>query len=84
MDKKEQSYRKELAALEIQLQDPAIFSDKNYPKLAKRKANLEAVMDLFNEKTKLLSDREAAEALRSNSESSNRKSEKTKINLLPL
>jgi peptide chain release factor 1 len=68
MDKKEQSYRKELAALEIQLQDPAIFSDKNYPKLAKRKANLEAVMDLFNEKTKLLSDREAAEALRSNSD----------------
>jgi peptide chain release factor 1 len=69
MDKKEAAYRKELQELDNQLLDPAIFSDKNYPKLAKRKANLESVLELFDEKTKLLSDKKEAESLKSSSDS---------------
>jgi peptide chain release factor 1 len=63
MDQKEHTYRKELESLDSQLQDPAIFSDRNYPKLAKRRANFQAVVDLFDEKAKLLSDQKSAQEL---------------------
>jgi hypothetical protein len=35
MDQKEQHLREELNGLKEQLQDPNIYSDKNYPRLAK-------------------------------------------------
>ena len=44
MDDKEQQLRKELADLETKLQDPAVYSDKNYPKLARRKTNLKQLL----------------------------------------
>jgi peptide chain release factor 1 len=68
MDQKEQLYRQELRELDTRLQDPAIFSDKNYPKLAKRKSNLETVIGLFDERAKLLHDQSEAEALKSNND----------------
>jgi peptide chain release factor 1 len=68
MESKAQPYRDELKALEIQLEDPAIFSDKNYPKLAKRKANLEFIIRLFDENAQLLRDQQAAEALKTNND----------------
>ncbi|HZL07775.1 MAG TPA: peptide chain release factor 1 [Candidatus Dormibacteraeota bacterium] len=64
MDNKEEQLRTELKDLETQLQDPTIYADKNYPKLAKRRSELEDLVALFNEKTKLLTDRRSSEELK--------------------
>jgi peptide chain release factor 1 len=61
MDAKEQPLRQELQDLEQKLQDPAIFSDKNYPKIAKRRGELERIVALFDEKTLLLKAKQEAE-----------------------
>jgi len=63
MDQKEQNLRAELAELETKLQDPAIYSDSSYPKLAKRSSELQGLVALFDEKAKLLSDKAEAETL---------------------
>lgn len=60
MDHKEQEFRKELSELEDMFQDPAIFSDKGYPKLAKRKSELESIISLFDAKEKLAKDKASA------------------------
>ncbi len=49
MDSKEQSLRTEYDALQQKLQDPSVYSDTGYPKLAKRQAYLEHVVELFDE-----------------------------------
>ncbi|HSW36906.1 MAG TPA: peptide chain release factor 1 [Candidatus Saccharimonadales bacterium] len=64
MDQKEQALRVELQDLEQKLQDPAIFSDKNYPRLAKRRSELEAIIALFDENHRLGKQHEAAEELK--------------------
>jgi peptide chain release factor 1 len=69
MEQKEQSLRAELAELDQKLQDPGIFSEKSYPKLAKRKSELDELVALFDEKAKLLADKLEAEELRSGSDS---------------
>jgi len=53
MEHKEQTYRAELAELTEKLTDPTIYSDKNYPKLAKRRAEAERIVTLFNDKRDL-------------------------------
>lgn len=53
MEQKEQALRTELEQLQQQLQDPAIFSDPSYPKLAKRQKFLEDTLALFDERKKL-------------------------------
>jgi len=63
MDAKEQHLRQELEELDQQLQDPAIFSDKNYPKLAKRRGALERIVTLFNERLMLAKAKKEAEDL---------------------
>jgi len=63
MEQKEQHLRAELAELAERLQDPAIYSDKNYPKLAKRQAELEKIVGLFDTAAKLRADIEAAREL---------------------
>lgn len=67
MDQKEQNLRAELKELDEKLQDPAIFSDKSYPKIAKRKSAIEDLLKLFDEKQKLLSDKKSAEDLKNSS-----------------
>lgn len=49
MEAKEQAYRDERAELQSKLQDPAIFSDPSYPKLAKRLKDVEEVVGLFDD-----------------------------------
>lgn len=49
MESKEQAYRDELAELQIKLQDPSIFSDPTYPKLAKRVKDVEEIVLLFDD-----------------------------------
>src|SRR5665647_1213369 len=59
MEQKEQLLREEFKGLEKQLEDPSIFSDKNYPKLARRRQELENLLVLFdknNALTKALAD----------------------------
>lgn len=68
MQEKEQSLRAELAELDSRLQDPAIYSDPAYPKLAKRKSQLEGVLALFDERAQLIKDRRAAEELHQGSD----------------
>lgn len=53
MDAKEQSLKDELAKLQVTLQDPSIYSDPAYPKLAKRQAYLEDVIRLFEQRHSL-------------------------------
>ncbi len=49
MDNKEAQLRAELVELQEKLQDPAIFSDPSYPKLAKRQSTLESTIGLFDQ-----------------------------------
>jgi peptide chain release factor 1 len=65
MEQKEQHLRTELAELEQKLQDPAIFSDKSYPKLAKRRSELEHIVSLFDRKAQLTKSRAEATELAS-------------------
>lgn len=63
MEQKEQALRTELTTLASRLDDPTIFSSKEYPKLAKRRTELEYVIGLFEEHTELLKDQAGAAAL---------------------
>lgn len=68
MDQKELNLRQELTSLDEKLRDPSIFSDKNYPRLAKRKSELEVVIELFDEKAQLLTHRKDAIVLQSSTD----------------
>ncbi len=54
MEQKEQHLREELAELEKKFDDPAVFGSKEYPKLAKRRQELETTIRLFDERVGLL------------------------------
>ncbi len=49
MQEKEQAMRQELTELQKTLEDPAIYSDPKYPKLAQRQKKLEDSLALFDE-----------------------------------
>lgn len=68
MNNKEEQLRAELAEIVAKLQDPSIYGDKSYPKLAKRKSDLDGLVALFDEKAKLRADKQSAEELRSGSD----------------
>jgi len=53
MEAKEQQLRAELSELQAKLLDPGIYSDPNYPKLAKRQGWLDNVVRLFDAKAQL-------------------------------
>ncbi|MGB4759253.1 MAG: peptide chain release factor 1 [Candidatus Saccharimonadales bacterium] len=63
MDQKQQQLRDEFSALEARLADPAIFSSKEYPRLAKRQNELQAIILLLDEKSQLEKDYKAASEL---------------------
>src|ERR1700754_2996697 len=65
MEEKERQLRTEFAGLEAQLQDPNIYSDPTYPKLAKRQNWLEQVIRLFDTKKQLAGERDQAMQLAS-------------------
>jgi peptide chain release factor 1 len=50
MDKKELNLRDELSSIDEQFTDPSIFSTSKYPKLAKRKNEIELILALFDRK----------------------------------
>jgi peptide chain release factor 1 len=53
MQQQEQKLRSEYQELQVRLQDPMVFSSKDYPRLAKRQGQLESLLSLFDEKNKL-------------------------------
>jgi peptide chain release factor 1 len=63
MDNKEKQLREELNSLQLKLQDPNIYSSKEYPRLAKRASQLENIISLFNNIKKSKSDLLEAEEL---------------------
>jgi peptide chain release factor 1 len=63
MDKKEEQLREELSGLEEKLQDPQIFSSKDYPKLAKRQSELERIVSLLGQRRQLAKSKGEAEEL---------------------
>ncbi|HYH74465.1 MAG TPA: peptide chain release factor 1 [Candidatus Saccharimonadales bacterium] len=63
MEQKELHLREELSQLETRLSDPAIFSSREYPKLAKRRTQLEAIISLFDDHKQLSKGKLEAEEL---------------------
>lgn len=63
MDSKEQELRAEYEELQSKLRGPAVFSSKQYPSLARRQAELQEVISLFNEKKSLEARLEEAKKL---------------------
>lgn len=53
MEAKEQALRSELTDLQAKLQDPSVYSDPSYPKLAKRQAFVDSAVRLFDERARL-------------------------------
>lgn len=60
MEQKQQHLRAELQELETKFEDPNIFGSKSYPKLAKRKQELENTLRLFDERVDLLRQKQEA------------------------
>ncbi|HET8671243.1 MAG TPA: PCRF domain-containing protein, partial [Candidatus Saccharimonadales bacterium] len=63
MEQKEEYLRNEWKELEERLADPAIFSSKEYPKLAKRRQQVEDTVKLFDERAMLLGQKQEAETI---------------------
>jgi len=68
MNDKETKLRAELAELDARLQNPAIFSDPGYPKLAKRKSQLDELVALFDTVAQLRKNKAEAQELLSSSD----------------
>jgi peptide chain release factor 1 len=69
MDQKEAALRTELAELQKKLEDPAIFSAPEYPKLARRQSQLEGLLSLFDKKAKALKAQQEAKDLMAGADS---------------
>lgn len=63
MQNKEKDLREEYEKLQKKLQDPAIYSDSSYPKLAKRQKQLEDLLELFDESHKASDELKSAEEM---------------------
>jgi peptide chain release factor 1 len=64
MDTKEHNLRAELVELDAELADPAVYADPKYPKIAKRRSDVAGLVELFNEKARLLKNKAEAEGLK--------------------
>jgi peptide chain release factor 1 len=63
MEQKAAALRQELSELEARLSDPAIFSSKDYPQLAKRRQELADLIGLFDRQADLVRQKEESIAL---------------------
>jgi peptide chain release factor 1 len=68
MEEKERQLRQEFADIEAQFQDPGIYSNPAYPKLAKRRNWLEQTVLLFDAKKQLADERAQAAQLAAGSD----------------
>lgn len=63
MEQKAQALRQEFEELQKQLQDPSIYSDPSYPKLARRQKYLEDTLALIDESVRLASELKASQEM---------------------
>lgn len=63
MESKEKELRVEYEGLQKKLQDPSIFSSKDYPTLARRQGQLETIISLYDRKYSLSAQLAEAEAM---------------------
>jgi peptide chain release factor 1 len=63
MDNQEQTLRAEYKDLQAKLQDPGIYSSKDYPELAKRQSELDKLIALFDERKSLKAQLAEAQAM---------------------
>jgi peptide chain release factor 1 len=68
MDDKEKALRQELAELDKKLSNPQIFSDKSYPRLAKRKSKINDILVLFDRRRELFDQKISTEDLKNSSD----------------
>lgn len=68
MDTKEQLLRQEYEDLQTKMQDPSVFSSPEYPKIARRQAELEEIINLFDANVRLRKNRSEAQKLLENSD----------------
>jgi len=54
MDTKRQELQTEINNIKKRLEDPDIYKSKDYPTLAKRQSDIEQILDLFDQKDKIL------------------------------
>jgi peptide chain release factor 1 len=69
MDQQEKNLREEYSRLQGQLEHPDVFGRTDYPKLAKRQAELARIIDLFNERHALSAQLEDAKSLANGNDS---------------
>jgi peptide chain release factor 1 len=63
MEQKEEHLRQELAELTDRLNDPAIYGAREYPKLAKRRQEIESIIALFDERDGLAKQKASTQEL---------------------
>ncbi|MEK7561587.1 MAG: peptide chain release factor 1 [Patescibacteria group bacterium] len=68
MESKEKELRAEYEGLQAKLQDPSIFSSKDYPTLARRQGQLETIINLFDHKKNLSTQLEEAKKMAADEE----------------
>ncbi len=68
MDNKEQALREEYKQLQEKLQQPDIYSSKDYPALARRQGELETLIGLFDQKKDLSTQLEEAKKMTADEE----------------
>jgi peptide chain release factor 1 len=54
MEQQESNLKQELQIIDTELTDPEIFSSKKYPQIARRKNQIELILELFNQNKKIL------------------------------
>ncbi len=79
MEQKEEQLRNEYTELEAKLQDPGIYSDPAYPKLAKRQNYLQETLDLFATRRQLTNAIQEAKELATNDDEELAELAKTEI-----
>jgi peptide chain release factor 1 len=82
MDTQEQSLREELRQLQEQMEHPDVFGRTDYPKIAKRQAELAKIIDLFDEKHELKEQINEAQSLTDGNDSELAELAKTEVELL--
>lgn len=82
MDDKETTYRNELISLEKSLSDSAIYSDPAFPKLAKKKSEIEAIVALFDDRAKQNHNKAEAQKLLSSPDPELREMAESEVNEL--
>jgi peptide chain release factor 1 len=64
----EHTFREEYSGLKQRLEDPDIYSSKEYPELARRQAELEKILHLFDEKASIIKRLKEAQDLQAHSD----------------